>query len=324
MKKVLIGIGNAVTDLSVQTSLSVLEQTGLQHGGMTLVNFLEAKELLKQINPDHQNPGGSTANTLHHLASKNHQTTFIGAIGNDKLGKDFQKSFEDVGIHFDPKHCVIDGENSHFSLICITPDSERSMGTFINDNLQIQQSMLSSSDLKSADYLYLESYLWSHPQSKDTVSAACSQFEGKVILTLSDQSCVKENFTEIYEFVSAHTQFVFANHEEVCALMKTPSIDEAKKRCQEMSQITWVITEGRFGASIVSGNQNIHIPAVSVPKVIDKTGAGDLFAAGFIDGLLSGDDLPDCGRKASIAASQIIQQIGARLDYSKHQIYHED
>ena len=318
MKKQIVGLGHAVTDLIAKTSIGLVADFGLEYGGMKLISHDEANHILKTFPPHEKTHGGSTANTLYHLGTLGHSVEFVCGIGDDRFGHDFAKDFDSIGISIDPA-CVQPDSASHFSIICVTPDSERSMGTFINESLPIECHMLPNSTIKNCDYLYLESYLWSHDISKKSALEATHLIDprrGKVLITLSDQNCVKMHHEDLFPFVIDHCHYVFANHEEICALMQTSHIDEAKKKCHNHPHIIWIITEGRHGASIISGSQQIHIPAISVPKVVDKTGAGDLFAAGFIHGLINNLPLTLCGNSASQTASEVIQTIGARVQKS--------
>lgn len=313
----ILGFGNAIVDLLAKTTIDTIHQHQIQHGGMTLIDTKNAHSLLKQINLETQAPGGSTANTLRYLASKGHKTAFIGGMGNDKNGEFLKNTIANSNIAT-PQNCYIDNQISHFCIVCITPESERSMATYINEKLSITPNMIPDEWILNSEYIYVEAYLWTHAISRESVKAMAlkaRKANKKIIFSLADSNCIKGNFEEIKYFCLNFSDYVFANHEEICALMETTHIDEAKYECKKNNQITWIITEGKHGACVIQGMEYIHLPAVSVPKVIDKTGAGDFFAGGFINGLLRDKNLLDCGISASKAAARIIQQIGTGLPF---------
>lgn len=313
----ILGFGHAIVDILAKTSLSVIDQHQIQHGGMTLINHKQVKVLLNDLEFTLRAPGGSTANTIRYLANLGHNTGFIGGIGDDDNGNYFKEMLSRSRIEI-PEVCLIPKSSNHFSVVCITPESERSMATYINEKLAINSDMLKSNWLNASEYMYIEAYLWNHDQSRESVLKAADmafQHGKKIILTLADSECIRANHKSISDFCLQKARYVFGNHEEICMLMGTNHIDEAKYKCKQINQITWIITEGKHGACVINGMEYLHLPAVSVPKVVDKTGAGDFFAGGFIHGLLRNKSLQECGLSASKAAAKVIQQIGTGLPF---------
>ena len=313
----ILGFGHAIVDLLAKASISTIHQHNIKHGGMTLIQPEQVTTLLDDLSVTVKAPGGSTANTIRYLANLGHNTGFIGGIGDDDNGLFFNESFLKARIQT-PKPCYIKNDNTHFSVICITPESERSMATFINDNLAITPDMIPNDWLDVSEYIYIEAYLWNHTKSRNSIldmaNHASSQGK-KIILTLADSICIKQNLDALKSFCFDKASYVFANHEEICTLMETDQIDEAKYKCKQKKNVTWIITEGKHGACVIQGMEHVHLPAVSVPKVIDKTGAGDFFAGGFIHGLLNNKSLLECGISGSKAAAKVIQQIGTSLPF---------
>ncbi|MEE2770011.1 MAG: adenosine kinase [Pseudomonadota bacterium] len=313
----ILGFGHAIVDLLAKASMNTIHKHSIKHGGMTLVEPCNVTNLLKDIEINMQAPGGSTANTIRYLANLGHQTGFIGGIGDDENGDFFHQCLNKSRIQT-PERCFIKATKNHFSVICITPESERSMATFINEELSIQNSMIQDEWISVSEYIYVEAYLWNHSTSRKNILAMSQKAKDlgkKIILTLADSLCIKQNLADLKSFCFEKASFVFANHEEICTLMETTQIDEAKYRCKQISNVTWIITEGKHGACVIRGMEYLHLPAVSVPKVIDKTGAGDFFAGGFIHGLLNNKSLLECGISGSKAAAKVIQQIGTRLPF---------
>lgn len=315
----ILGFGHAIVDMLAKTTISVINEHQLEHGGMKLIQLDEVDRLLEQIDIRTTASGGSAANTIKHLAQLGHQTAFIGGIGDDTNGNFFKEHAQDLNI-FIPDQCQRANEKNHFSVVCITPESERSMATFINEALSLSTDMIPDSLIENCEYVYIEAYLWSHPYSKAAIlkiAEAAKRQRKTILLTLADSQCVRANLDEIANFCDQYADYVFANHEEICALMGTNYIDEARYECTRHKHVTWIITEGKHGASVTHGVEYIHLPAISVPKVIDKTGAGDFFAAGFIHGLMKQMSLYDCGIEASKAAAKVIQQVGTQISMEK-------
>lgn len=313
----ILGFGHAIVDLLAKASINTIHQHNIKHGGMTLIETDQVSSLCNDLEISIKAPGGSTANTIRYLANLGHSAGFIGGIGDDDNGHYFSECFSKARIQT-PDACHIKNSNNHFSVICITPESERSMATFINEQLAIKNSMISDDWLSASEFIYIEAYLWNHTYSRKSIldmSKKALNLNKKIILTLADSLCIEQNLEDLKAFCSNQASFVFANHEEICTLMETNQIDEAKYKCKQQSDVTWIITEGKHGACVIKGMEYVHLPAVSVPKVIDKTGAGDFFAGGFIHGLLNNRSLLECGINGSKAAAKVIQQIGTRLPF---------
>lgn len=313
----ILGFGHAIVDLLAKTSIHTIHQHQIKHGGMTLIQPEQVTSLLEDLDITVKAPGGSTANTIRYLANLGHNTGFIGGIGDDDNGLFFNESFAKARIQT-PESCYVKDNNTHFSVICITPESERSMATFINNQLAIKTKMISDDWINISEYIYIEAYLWNHSTSRNSILAMAdkaSSLGKKIILTLADSLCIQQNLEALKDFCFNKAAFVFANHEEICTLMETDQIDEAKYKCKQKNNVTWIITEGKHGACVIKGMEYVHLPAVSVPKVIDKTGAGDFFAGGFIHGLLNNKSLLECGISGSKAAAKVIQQIGTGLPF---------
>lgn len=313
----ILGFGHAIVDLLAKASINTIHQHHIKHGGMTLVDPENVKPLLQDLDITVKAPGGSTANTIRYLANLGHSTGFIGGIGDDINGDFFNECYSKARIQT-PQQCHIEHADNHFSVICITPESERSMATFINEALAITPTMIDNEWLEISEFIYIEAYLWNHSTSRNSILAMADKamsMDKKIIITLADSLCIKQNLEALQSFCFEKADYVFANHEEICTLMETTHIDEAKYQCKQKNNVTWIITEGKHGACVIKGMEYVHLPAVSVPKVIDKTGAGDFFAGGFIHGLLNNKSLLECGISGSKAAAKVIQQIGTQLPF---------
>lgn len=313
----ILGFGHAIVDLLAKASINTIHKHNIKHGGMTLINPEDVKPLLKDLDITVKAPGGSTANTIRYLANLGHSTGFIGGIGDDDNGDFFSECYSKTRIQT-PQACFVKDTDNHFSVICITPESERSMATFINEDLAIKPTMINDEWIEISEFIYIEAYLWNHSTSRNSILAMADKamsMDKKIIITLADSLCIKQNLEALKSFCFEKAAYVFANHEEICTLMETSHIDEAKYKCKQKSNVTWVITEGKHGACVIKGMEYVHLPAVSVPKVIDKTGAGDFFAGGFIHGLLNNKSLLECGISGSKAAAKVIQQIGTQLPF---------
>ena len=198
----ILGFGHAIVDLLAKTSINTIHQHHVKHGGMTLIDNNNAAPLLKELDISVQAPGGSTANTIRYLANLGHNTGFVGGIGGDENGHFFNECFSKARIQT-PEKCHIEGAENHFSVICITPESERSMATFINEALAIKAAMINDEWLNISEYIYVEAYLWNHKVSRNsivTMSDKALNLDKKIIITLADSLCIEQNLEALKSF----------------------------------------------------------------------------------------------------------------------------
>jgi sugar/nucleoside kinase (ribokinase family) len=308
-----VGVGNAIVDVLAQASDAFLHANGLTKGSMMLIDEVRARELYANMGPAREASGGSAANTMAGVASLGGKPAYIGRVSNDQLGEIFSHDMRASGIHFAVPPAS-GGPSTARCLILVTPDAQRTMNTYLGACVDLCADDVDESLIQRGKVLYLEGYLWDRPKAKDAfikaarVAAAAGR---QVALSLSDSFCVSRHRDSFRELVEHHVDILFANESEIKALYETESFDEAAACAREQTKLA-ALTRGAHGSVLLAGATSVEIPAEPVSKVVDTTGAGDLYAAGVLFGLTRGEALAAAGRRGSIAAAEIISHYGAR------------
>ncbi|MEP6661807.1 MAG: adenosine kinase [Acidimicrobiales bacterium] len=308
-----VGIGNALVDVIVHGENDFLERNGLVKGSMTLIDKDRAVELYKAIGSGVEMSGGSAANTMCGVASFGGRGGYIGKVADDDLGTLFGHDLRAVGVAFrgpKPGDEIPTGR----CLIVVTPDAERTMSTFLGMSSLLVPDDVDPDVVASGKVVYLEGYLWDRPEAMAAyrkAAAVAHDAGNKVSLTLSDSFCVDRHREAFLDLVAGEVDILFSNEDEICSLYEVDSFDDAVARVSKHVEIA-AITCGAKGSIVVSRDGQVAVPAEPVDEVVDTTGAGDLYAAGFLHGLTHDRTLVDCARLGSIAASEVISHVGAR------------
>ncbi|MDD9900880.1 MAG: adenosine kinase [Alphaproteobacteria bacterium] len=306
-------IGNAIVDFLSRTDDSFLNVNKISKGTMTLIEADQAETIYAKMGPGMAMSGGSAANTIAGFASMGGKAGYIGKVANDQLGNVFRHDIQALGVKFDTA-ALEEGAPTARSLIFITPDAQRTMCTFLGACVWISPTDLDIEMIQNAKVTYLEGYLFDRARAKQAFRKAGEVAHAagkKVSLTLSDPFCVDRHRDEFLDLVQNHVDILFANEQEILSLYKSQKFDEAVYNVREHCEIA-VLTRSAKGSMIVTQDQVIEIPAEPVAEVVDTTGAGDMYAAGFLYGLTQGKPLAECGRIAAIAASEVISHLGGR------------
>ncbi|MGH6889073.1 MAG: adenosine kinase [Rhizomicrobium sp.] len=307
-----VGIGNAIVDLIGQADDAFLDRHGMRKGAMTLVDEATAEALYGAMGPAVQLSGGSAGNTIAGLASLGARTGYIGKVRADRLGAVFHHDIVTAGVRF-PTPPAETGPATARCLIFVTPDAQRTMNTYLGACANLGPDDVDAELVGSAAITYLEGYLYDPPPAKAAFhrAAEISHAAGKkVALSLSDRFCVERYRGEFRRLAELHIDYLFANESELTALFQTDlasALSEAAKAVDIAA-----VTRGPAGSVIAAGSSRIAVEAAAVEDVVDTTGAGDLYAAGFLFGLARGKALAECGRIASLCAAEIISHYGGR------------
>jgi len=307
-----VGIGNAIVDIIAHADDAFLDRHGMQKGAMTLVDEARAESLYDAMGPAVQLSGGSAANTIAGLASLGARAGYIGKVRQDALGRIFRHDITSAGVDF-PTPSAQDGPATARCFIFVTPDAQRTMNTFLGASVNLSPADVDEDLVRSAKIIYLEGYLYDPPHAQQAFHRAATIAHGagrKVALSLSDRFCVERYRAQFRELASLHVDYLFANESELTALYET-DFETALSRVVEAVDLA-AVTRGAAGSVIATKSSITNIHAVPVDRVIDTTGAGDLFAAGFLFGLARDRAHVECGRLASLAAAEIISHYGGR------------
>ncbi|MCH8237738.1 MAG: adenosine kinase [Proteobacteria bacterium] len=319
-----IGIGNAIVDVLVHADDGLLEAEGLTKGAMALISAEEARSLYEKVGPAVECSGGSAANTIAGLASLGGAGAFIGKVHDDQLGEVFRHDITALGVAFQTPPTK-SGPPTATSLILVTPDAQRTMQTFLGACVELGPADMDEDLIAAARITYLEGYLWDPPEAKKAfikASEVAHKAGRKVSLSLSDPFCVDRHRADFLDLVQHHVDILFANEEEITSLYQADTFDESLQAVRGHCEIA-ALTRGEKGSVIVS-NDEIHIvDAQPADKVVDTTGAGDAYAAGFLFGLTAGRDLATSARLGGIAAAEVISHMGARPDVSLKRLVEE-
>ena len=309
-----VGIGNALVDVLSHEGDEFLARHGLVRGAMSLVDADQADRLYDAMGPAVEISGGSAANTMVGVASLGGTAAFIGRVRDDQLGRVFAHDIRASGVHFETPPAR-DGLSSGRCLIVVTPDAERTLNTFLGAAAEIGPDDVGPDLVAAAQVTYLEGYLFDQPSAKDAFRHAAELAHDagrRVALTLSDGFCVDRHRDDFRTLVEREVDVLFANEAEICALYEVDEFDDALQNVLHHCEIA-ALTRSAKGSVIVSGDDVHVIDAHPLDgPVVDTTGAGDLYAAGFLFGLTHGYDLGRCGRLGSLAAAEVISHLGAR------------
>ncbi len=310
----ILALGNAIVDVIAQTPDDFLAQHKLTKGAMALIEEAPAETLYKAMGETVTISGGSAANTVIGAASFGCTASFVGKVKQDNLGDLFTADIKKAGVDFPIAHAT-DGPATARCLIMVTPDGQRTMNTFLGACQDLTEADVDAETVKASKIVYLEGYLWDPPAAKAAFVKAAEIARaagGRVALSLSDAFCVSRYRAEFLDLVRGKkVDILFANETELLSLYEITDFDEAIAQLAREG-ILAAVTRGEDGCIVVSGDGQQAIPAAPIGKLVDTTGAGDLFAAGFVTGLVRDLDLEACARLGSLAAAEIIQHIGAR------------
>jgi sugar/nucleoside kinase (ribokinase family) len=308
-----IAIGNALVDVISHANDAFLARFGLAKGTMHLIEESRANELYAAMGPGIEISGGSAANTAVGVASFGGRAHYVGKVKDDQLGEVFGHDLRSTGVGFDTPPAV-DGSPTGRCLILVTPDAQRTMNTFLGASVQLRPEDVEEELIARGRILFLEGYLFDPPQAQEAFRVASRMAHAagrKVALSLCDPFCVDRHRQPFRELVAHHVDVLFANETEICSLYEVDDFDDAMQRVRGQCEIA-ALTRSERGSLIVAGNDVHVVDPVPVERLVDTTGAGDLYAAGFLYGLSQDYDLPSCGRLGSLAASEVISHVGAR------------
>lgn len=308
-----VGIGNAIVDVLVQADERFLGDHGLTKGTMALVDEEQAERLYASVGPGLETSGGSAANTLAGIAQLGGRAAFIGRVRDDQLGAIFSHDIRSVGATYTTP-AAASGPSTARCLILVTPDAQRTMCTYLGASVNLDPADLDLDLVARAKVLYLEGYLWDSDEAKRAFLAAAEvarRHGGEVALSLSDAFCVDRHRRSFQELVDGHVDLLFANEMEITSLYEANSFEEAAEQVRGRCRVA-ALTRSEAGSLVLSGEQSIEIAPFRLGELVDTTGAGDLYAAGFLHGHTRGDSLEQCGRLGSLCAGQVVTQLGPR------------
>ncbi len=308
-----VGIGNAIVDIVARADDTFLIRHDIPKGGMTLVDEARADALYEAMGPAIEISGGSAANTMVGAAQLGAATGYIGKVRDDAMGAVFRHDITAAGVRFETPFSD-DGAATARCLVFVTPDAERSMNTCLGACLELGTEDIDPAVIAAARITYMEGYLWDPPGAKEAFRKALGIAHANdrlVSLSLSDPFCVERHRAEFLDLVENHVDVLFANEQEIVSLYQVEDFDAALQRVRGHCAVA-ALTRGARG-SVVASPDEVHIvDAAPVESVVDTTGAGDLYAAGFLYGLSRDFDLAHCGRLAALTAAEIIDHFGAR------------
>jgi sugar/nucleoside kinase (ribokinase family) len=313
-----LGIGNAIFDVLVQTDEKFLADHGMTKGGMTLIDEARAASIYRDMGPATEMSGGSGANTIVGIANFGARAAFIGKVRDDQIGRLYAHDIRAAGVAFDTASAS-DGPASGCSYILVTPDGERTMNTYLGAAQNLTPADVDAIKIAASHIVYLEGYLWDPASAKEAFVKAATIAHGagrQVALTLSDSFCVDRYRDEFLELMRKGTvDLVFANEAELHSLYQTADFETALKQLRIDTKLG-VVTRSEKGCVVASKDGVVAVPASPIDKLVDTTGAGDLFAAGFLFGLVRNAGHENAGRLGALAAGEVIQHIGARPQVS--------
>jgi fructokinase len=306
-----LGIGNAIVDVICKVEESFLSENNLTKSTMKLVDEIEFKKLLSNLNIEETMAGGSVANSIVGLSQLGNQVSFIGKVNNDELGDKYEKSLikEKVNYCYQKKEETIP---TGTCLILITPDSERTMCTFLGISRKVSDKDIDEDAVKNSELIFLEGYLWDEGEPRTAFNKAIN-ISKKTAMSLSDQFCVDRHKKSFLDLVNNKLDITFANEQEILSLIDAKNFDEVISFGKQLRKLI-VITRGEKGCLAIQKNEVIECDSQKNLKIVDLTGAGDLFAAGFLHGHINKLSIKESLEKGTEMSSKIIQKIGARLN----------
>ncbi|MDE0799903.1 MAG: adenosine kinase [Rhodospirillaceae bacterium] len=313
-----VGIGSAIVDVIAHAEDSFLSKHDVSKGTMHLWSEESQPDALyKDIGPAVEASGGSAANTMAGVASLGGKPAFIGKTKADQLGRIFARDIQSIGVHYETEP-LSEGPATARCIILVTPDAQRTMFTYLGASGALSATDMNKDLIAASKILYIEGYQWDLPETKKAIVSACETAKrsgGKVALTLSDPFVVERHRNDLFDLVNQHVDIIFANEIEIKTLFRLNSFDEAVEAIEGRVEIA-ALTRGAEGAVTVTKDKLIQTPASPMGKIIDTTGAGDLYAAGFLFGYTRGDDLETCANIGALAAGEVISHLGARPEVS--------
>jgi adenosine kinase len=313
-----LGIGNAIFDVLVKTDEKFLADHGMAKGSMALIDEPRAAAIYRDMGPATKMSGGSAANTIVGIASFGARAAYVGKVKQDEVGTLYSHDIRAAGVAFNTK-AAADGPATGCSYILVTDDGERTMNTYLGAAQNLLPADIDAAEIAAAQIVYLEGYLWDPKDAKDAFVKASTIAHGagrQVALTLSDAFCVDRYRDEFIELMRKGTvDLVFANEGELHSLYKTSDFDSALKALRDDVKLG-VVTRSEKGCVVASKDGVVAVPASPIKQLVDTTGAGDLFAAGFLFGLVRNAGYENAGKLGALAAAEVIQHIGARPQVS--------
>lgn len=322
-----VGIGNAIVDILAYTDDSFLVKHGLPKGGMTLIDEAKAKQLYSLMGTATECSGGSAANTIAGIASLGGKAAFVGKVADDQMGETFRYDMKSIKVHFDNEP-LKKSIATATCLVFVTGESkgaapnkenkrkkvERTMATFLGASRHITDKDIKEDIIRDSKVTYLEGYLWDEEDAKNAINKAIQiahKHGRKVAFSLSDAFCVERHRDEFMELIKNHVDIVFANQVEAKSLFLEDDLRKIYSRATGLAE-TFIITKSEDGSTIITNDEIHNVDAVRVKDLYDVTGAGDLFASGFLYGYVNGYPLDKCGRLGSSCAAEVIKYLGAR------------
>jgi sugar/nucleoside kinase (ribokinase family) len=309
-----LGIGNAIFDVLVKTDESFLSRHGMTKGSMALIDEARAAAIYQDMGPATEMSGGSAANTIVGVANLGARAAYVGKVKDDQIGRMYAHDIRAAGVAFDTRPAA-NGPATGCSYILVTGDGERTMNTYLGAAQDLTPADIDADEIAAAKITYLEGYLWDPKNAKEAFVKAAGIAHGagrEVALTLSDSFCVDRYRDEFLDLMRRRTvDLVFANEAELHSLYQTSDFDTALKQLRADAKLA-VVTRSEKGCIVASQQGVTAVPAYPVEAIVDTTGAGDLFAAGFLFGLVRGAGHENAGRLGALAAAEVIQHIGAR------------
>lgn len=313
-KDQLLGISNAVVDILAHVDEDFLARVGAPRGSMTLIDEARAHEIYDMMGPATEMSGGSVANSIANFASLGGRAAYIGNVSADQLGEIFVHDMRALGVdvRLTPASGGSPTARSH---ILITPDGQRTMQTYLGACTELAVSDISERTIGSPDVVLLEGYVWDIAEGPALIAKAIAiakKQSARIALSLSDSFCVKRHRNEFLEAIRTDVDIIFADDDEVMALLDVDTFDKVTQAVPQFDRM-FVMTRSEKGSVIMDRTQTIEQAAIPVEKVVDTTGAGDAYTAGFLYGLISGRSLTECAQLGTECGSAVIQRIGARI-----------
>ena len=314
MNKKILGIGNAIVDVLAKVDDEFLKKNKLIKGSMKLINKSEFEDLKKNIKIEKVVAGGSVANTMAGIANLKGNPSFIGKINSDNFGEMYRKSLQDINVNFSYLERNED-LSTGASIILITPDSERTMCTYLGISSHLSANDINENSIIENELIFLEGYLWdkgiSEKMFKHVINIA-KKNKVKIAMSLSDIFCVTRHKQDFYNLLKNDLDILIGNENEINELVNKKNLLDSMNQLKELNKLI-IITRSQNGSVAIRNNEIINCDSIKVEKILDLTGAGDLFAAGFLKEYLDKSEIKKCLTTGSILASKIIQKIGARL-----------
>jgi adenosine kinase len=309
-----LGIGNAIFDVLVKTDEGFLSRHGMAKGGMALIDEARAAAIYRDMGPATEMSGGSAANTIVGIASLGARAAYVGKVKDDQIGRMYAHDIRAAGVAFDTRPAA-EGPATGCSYILVTEDGERTMNTYLGAAQDLMPADIDATEIAAAKITYLEGYLWDPKSAKEAfvkASKIAHDAGREVALTLSDSFCVDRYRDEFVDLMKQRTvDLVFANEAELHSLYQTSDFDAALKQLRADAKLG-IVTRSEKGCVVASKDGVVAAPAFPIDRLVDTTGAGDLFAAGFLFGLVRNAPYESAGRLGALAAAEVIQHIGAR------------